>query len=93
MCRKAIGGFAPPPAYAGWKRRCQSSPRPGATRNASRKNPQAVRTIAALGGLYIAWYADVAASAAIVLTATGFFALAFLFAPGRGLLWQHRFAV
>src|SRR3990170_1467040 len=34
----------------------------------------------------------VAASAAIVLTATGFFALAFLFAPGRGLLWQRRFA-
>lgn len=40
-------------------------------------------------GLYIAYYADVSASAAIVLTATGFFALAFLFAPGRGLLWQR----
>ena len=51
-----------------------------------------VGVLSALGGLYIAWYADVAASAAIVLTATGFFALAFLFAPGRGLLWQRRFA-
>jgi ABC-type Mn2+/Zn2+ transport system permease subunit len=39
-------------------------------------------------GLYIAWHADVSASAAIVLTATAFFALAFLFAPGRGALWQ-----
>ncbi len=51
-----------------------------------------VGILSALGGLYIAWYADVAASAAIVLNATGFFGLAFLFAPGRGLLWQRRFA-
>lgn len=42
----------------------------------------------ALSGLYVAWYADVSASAAIVLSATGFFALAFLFAPRRGILWQ-----
>ena len=42
-------------------------------------------------GLYIAYYADVSPSAAIVLTATGFFFLAFLFAPRRGLLWQRRF--
>jgi ABC-type Mn2+/Zn2+ transport system permease subunit len=46
--------------------------------------------LSALVGLYIAWYADVAASAAIVLTATGLFGLAFLLAPGRGLLWQRR---
>ncbi|MDP2675219.1 MAG: metal ABC transporter permease [Dehalococcoidia bacterium] len=51
-----------------------------------------VGAVSAVCGLYIAWYADVAASAAIVLTATGFFTLAFLFAPGRGLLWQRRFA-
>ena len=51
-----------------------------------------VGVLSSLVGLYIAYYADVAASAAIVLTATGFFALAFLFAPGRGLLWQRRFA-
>ena len=50
-----------------------------------------VGVLSSLAGLYIAYYADVAASAAIVLTATGFFALAFLFAPERGLLWQRRF--
>ncbi len=49
-----------------------------------------VGALSALGGLYIAWYADVSASAAIVLTATGFFFLAFLLAPNRGLLWQRR---
>jgi ABC-type Mn2+/Zn2+ transport system permease subunit len=46
--------------------------------------------LSSLGGLYIAYYADVSASAAIVLTATAFFLLALLFAPGRGLLWQRR---
>jgi ABC-type Mn2+/Zn2+ transport system permease subunit len=46
----------------------------------------AVGAIASVIGLYIAWHADVSASAAIVLTATGLFALAFLFAPQRGLL-------
>jgi ABC-type Mn2+/Zn2+ transport system permease subunit len=51
-----------------------------------------VGALASVGGLYVAWYADVSASAAIVLTATGFFFLAFLFAPDRGLLWQRRFA-
>jgi len=38
-------------------------------------------------GLYVAWYADLSASASIVLTATGFFALAFV-VVGRGLPWQ-----
>ena len=50
-----------------------------------------VGATSAVVGLYIAWYADVSASAAIVLTATGFFFVAFLFAPGRGVLWQRRF--
>ena len=49
-----------------------------------------VGVLSSLAGLYIAYYADVAASAAIVLTATCFFFLAFLLAPGRGLLWQRR---
>lgn len=40
-------------------------------------------------GLYAAWYADVSASAAIVLTAAGAFAVAFVFAPRNGLVWQH----
>lgn len=44
--------------------------------------------LSSLLGLHIAFYADVSASAAIVLTATGFFLAAFLLAPQRGLLWQ-----
>jgi ABC-type Mn2+/Zn2+ transport system permease subunit len=37
-------------------------------------------------GLYASYYLNVVSGAAIVLTATGFFMLAFLFAPGRGLI-------
>ena len=51
-----------------------------------------VGALSSFVGLYIAYYANVSPSAAIVLTATGFFFLAFLFAPRRGLLWQRRFA-
>ena len=50
-----------------------------------------VGALSSFVGLYIAYYANVSPSAAIVLTATGFFFLAFLFAPRRGLLWQRRF--
>ena len=39
-------------------------------------------------GLYASYYLDVASGAAIVLTATAFFVLAFLFAPHRGLVWR-----
>jgi manganese/iron transport system permease protein len=39
-------------------------------------------------GLYLAWYLNVAASAAIVLTMTALFIAAFLFAPGKGYLWS-----
>lgn len=46
--------------------------------------------IAALVGLYASYYASVASGATIVLTLTGFFVLAFLFAPRRGLLWRAR---
>jgi len=49
-----------------------------------------VGAISSVVGLYIAYYADISASAAIVLTATGLFLVAFLFAPGRGVLWQAR---
>ena len=49
-----------------------------------------IGVLSAFIGLYIAYYADVSASAAIVLTLTGFFALAFLLAPGRGLVWAAR---
>jgi manganese/iron transport system permease protein len=37
-------------------------------------------------GLYLSYHADVAASAAVVLTATVLFLLAFLFSPRRGIL-------
>jgi len=39
-------------------------------------------------GLYASYYLNVVSGAAIVLTATGFFLLAFLFAPRRGLVWK-----
>ena len=39
-------------------------------------------------GLYVAWHADLSASASIVLTATTIFLLAFALAPSRGILWQ-----
>lgn len=40
-------------------------------------------------GLYVSYYANIASGAAVVLVATGFFLLAFLFAPGRGLAWKR----
>lgn len=43
---------------------------------------------ASLVGLYASYYAGVASGAAIVLTLTAFFVLAFLLAPQRGLLWR-----
>ena len=52
-----------------------------------------VGLFSAFVGLYAAWYADVSASGAIVLTATGAFLLVFLLAPGRGLLWQRHAAL
>jgi ABC-type Mn2+/Zn2+ transport system permease subunit len=39
-------------------------------------------------GLYASYYLNVVSGAAIVLTATAFFMLAFLFAPGRGMVWK-----
>jgi ABC-type Mn2+/Zn2+ transport system permease subunit len=49
-----------------------------------------IGVVSSVVGLYAAWYADVSASASIVLTATGFFALAFIFSPRTGLLAQQR---
>jgi manganese/iron transport system permease protein len=40
-------------------------------------------------GLYLSYYLDVASGAAVVLTATAAFVVAFLAAPGRGLLWRR----
>ena len=49
-----------------------------------------VGAISSVVGLYISYYGEVASGAAIVLTATCFFLLAFLFAPRRGLLAAMR---
>lgn len=48
--------------------------------------------LSSLVGLYVSYYANVVSGAAVVLTATLFFLLAFLFAPQRGLAWKmiHR---
>lgn len=39
-------------------------------------------------GLYLSYYINIASGAAVVLVATGFFLLAFIFAPGRGAIWR-----
>ncbi len=49
-----------------------------------------IGALSSLVGLYFSYHADVAASAAVVLTATCFFLLAFLFSPRQGLLWPRR---
>lgn len=43
-----------------------------------------------LAGLYFSYYANISSGAAIVLTATVLFLLAFFFAPQRGIAWQRR---
>jgi len=48
-----------------------------------------VGLVSAVGGLYGSYYVDVASGPAIVLVASACFALAFLFAPKRGLLAQR----
>ncbi len=45
--------------------------------------------LSSFAGLYLSYHADVAASAAVVLSATFFFLLAFLFSPRQGLLWPR----
>ena len=40
-------------------------------------------------GLYVSFYLNVASGAAVVLVATLIFLLVFIFAPGRGLVWQY----
>jgi ABC-type Mn2+/Zn2+ transport system permease subunit len=49
-----------------------------------------VGALSSVAGMYVAWHADLPASASIVLSATAFFAAAFLLAPANGLLWQLR---
>jgi ABC-type Mn2+/Zn2+ transport system permease subunit len=55
----------------------------------------AIGAASSVGGLYVSYYLDVASGAAVVLTATAFFLLAFVAAPRRGLLarrWGRRSA-
>ena len=52
-----------------------------------------IGALSSVVGLYLSFYLSVASGAAVVLTATVIFLLAFLFAPARGLLprwWQAR---
>ncbi len=44
----------------------------------------------AITGLYLSYYINIVSGSAIVLTATVFFLLVFLFHPQRGLLWKKR---
>jgi len=48
-----------------------------------------VGALSSLVGLYVSYYANIASGSAVVLTATVFFLLAFLFAPRRGMIWRR----
>lgn len=69
---------------------------PGATAYLlSRRLPTMMMIAALIGafssitGLYISFYINVASGAAVVLTASVIFLIAFLFAPKRGLVWRR----
>ncbi len=49
----------------------------------------AIGAFSSVAGLYLSFYVNVASGAVIVLVATLVFLLVFLFAPGRGWLWQR----
>ncbi len=70
---------------------------PGATASLlTRRLPAMMAVAAGIGafssllGLYLSFWLNVASGAAVVMVATALFFLAFLFAPGRGLVWQKR---
>jgi ABC-type Mn2+/Zn2+ transport system permease subunit len=48
-----------------------------------------IGAFSAVSGLYISYYVNIASGAAIVLVCTAIFVVTFLFAPGRGLLWEY----
>jgi ABC-type Mn2+/Zn2+ transport system permease subunit len=48
-----------------------------------------VGAVSSIAGLYLSYYLNVASGAAVVLTATTLFVLAFVFAPRRGVLWRR----
>ena len=47
-----------------------------------------IGALSGVTGLYLSFYISIASGAAIVLVCTGFFLLALLLAPARGLLWR-----
>ena len=49
-----------------------------------------IGAVAAVGGLYASYYLGIAPSGAMVLVATAVFVVAFLFAPGRGVVSRYR---
>jgi len=49
----------------------------------------AIGAFSSVAGLYLSFYVNVASGAVMVLVATLVFLLVFLFAPGRGWLWQR----
>jgi manganese/iron transport system permease protein len=49
-----------------------------------------IGVVSSVVGLYLSYHADVAASAAVVLTATVLFLVTLLFSPRRGILGSHR---
>lgn len=61
----------------------------------TRRLPTMMITAALIGafanvvGLYLSYYINIASGPAMVLVATAIFALTFLLAPGRGLVWQR----
>ena len=46
----------------------------------------AIGAVSSVAGLYVSYYLDVASGAAVVLIATAAFLVAFVAAPGRGVL-------
>ncbi|MFW5943437.1 MAG: metal ABC transporter permease [Chloroflexota bacterium] len=48
-----------------------------------------IGVLSGVSGLYASYYLNIASGPAVVLAATAIFAVVFLFAPGRGLVWRH----
>jgi manganese/iron transport system permease protein len=48
----------------------------------------AIGVLSSVAGLYISFYVNITSGSAVVLVATVFFVLAFLFAPGQGVIWS-----
>jgi len=47
-----------------------------------------IGSLSGIVGMYLSWHLRIAPSAAIVLTMTAIFLLAFFFAPGKGYVWS-----